>query len=244
MATDVGRPAFYALAPGGWRDYVTLLHPPYTAWHLSYVAIGAALTPAFTWGRFLPTLAAFFLAVGVGAHALDELKGRPLRTRIPGRVLAFLAIVSIGGAVAIGVVGALTATPWLWLFVAAGGFIVVSYCLELFSGRFHGDFWFALSWGAFPLMTAYFAAAETLSAVAAAGAAFAFLLSAVQRLLSTHVRDVRRRVTSVEGRVDRTDGTSEPVTAEFLLRGNEAALRGLAGATVVLAAALVIMRVT
>ena len=37
------RPAFYALAPGGWRDYVTLLHPPYTLWHLSYVAIGAAL---------------------------------------------------------------------------------------------------------------------------------------------------------------------------------------------------------
>ena len=39
------RPAFYALQPGGWRDYVTLLHPPYTAWHLSYVAIGAATAP-------------------------------------------------------------------------------------------------------------------------------------------------------------------------------------------------------
>ena len=27
--------------PGGWRDWWTLLHPPYTAWHLSYVVIGA-----------------------------------------------------------------------------------------------------------------------------------------------------------------------------------------------------------
>ena len=36
------RPAFYALAPGGWRDWWTLLHPPYTMWHLSYVALGAA----------------------------------------------------------------------------------------------------------------------------------------------------------------------------------------------------------
>ena len=39
------RPAFYALRPGGWRDLITLLHPPYTAWHLSYVAFGAAAAP-------------------------------------------------------------------------------------------------------------------------------------------------------------------------------------------------------
>jgi hypothetical protein len=69
------RPAFYALAPGGWRDYVTLLHPPYTLWHLSYVAIGAALAPHVEVERLVATLVAFFLAVGIGAHALDELNG-------------------------------------------------------------------------------------------------------------------------------------------------------------------------
>jgi hypothetical protein len=244
VATEAGRPAFYALAPGGWRDYVTLLHVPYTAWHLSYVAIGAALTPEFAWDRFLPTLAAFFLAVGIGAHALDELNGRPLATRIPDAVLAVLAGVSIAGAVAIGILGAVTVSPWIAVFAAAGGFIVVAYNLELLGGRFHGDSWFALAWGAFPLATAYFAAAETLDLVAAAGAVAAFLLSRAQRLLSTPVRDVRRRVAAVEGRVERTDGSAEPVTAELLLRGKEAALRALAGAAVTLAAALVIMRVT
>jgi hypothetical protein len=244
VATEAGRPAFYALAPGGWRDYVTLLHPPYTAWHLSYVAIGAALTPAFTWGRFLPTLAAFFLAVGIGAHALDELNGRPLETRIPDAVLVGLAGVSIAGAVAIGVIGAVIASPWIALFAAAGGFIVVAYNLELLGGRFHGDVWFALAWGAFPLATAYFAAAETLDLVAAAGALAAFLFSRAQRLLSTPVRDVRRRVAAVEGRVERLDGSVEPVTAELLLRGKERALRTLSGALVTLAAALVIMQVT
>jgi len=71
------RPAFYALSPGGWRDYVTLLHPPYTLWHLSYVAIGAGLAPHLEARRLLVALAAFFLAVGIGAHALDELKGLP-----------------------------------------------------------------------------------------------------------------------------------------------------------------------
>ncbi len=243
MRAEAGRPAFYALAPGGWRDYVTLLHPPYTAWHLSYVAVGATLSSAFAWDRFLPTLAAFFLAVGIGAHALDELNGRPLRTRIPGSVLVGLGAVSIAGAVAIGIVGALTVDPWIAAFVVAGGFIVVAYNLELLGGRFHGDAWFALTWGAFPLVTAYFAVAEKLDLVAAAGAVFAYLLSRAQRSLSTPVRDVRRRVSHVEGRIDRSDGTSEPVTAELLVGANEGALRTLAGATVTLAVALVLMRV-
>ena len=242
MRAEASRPAFYALAPGGWRDYVTLLHPPYTAWHLSYVAIGAALAPAFAWDRFLPALAAFFLAVGIGAHALDELSGRPLRTRIPAGVLVALAGVSIGGAVAIGIVGAVTVDPWIAAFVVAGGFIVVAYNLELLGGRFHGDAWFALAWGAFPLLTAYFAAAGGLDLVAAAGAVFAYLTSRAQRTLSTPVRDVRRRVARVEGRIERNDGTSEPITAELLVQTNETALRVLAGAVVALAAALVLMR--
>jgi hypothetical protein len=238
-----GKPAFYALAPGGWRDYVTLLHPPYTAWHLSYVAIGAALTSAFAWDRFLPTLAAFFLAVGVGAHALDELNGRPLRTRIPSSVLVALGVASIAGAVAIGIVGAVTVDPWIALFVVAGAFIVVAYNLELLGGRFHGDAWFGLAWGALPLVTAYFAAAGKLDLVVVAAAVFAYLSSRAQRALSTPVRDVRRRVVHVAGHIERTDGTSEPVTAELLVRANENALRALAGATVALAVALVLLRV-
>src|SRR5207302_2834838 len=81
VVTEDARPAFYALAPGAWRDYVTVLHPPYTLWHLSYVAIGAGLAPELDFRVLALTLAAFFLAVGIGAHALDELNGRPLRTR-------------------------------------------------------------------------------------------------------------------------------------------------------------------
>ena len=86
------RPAFYALRSGGFRDYVTLLHPPYTLWHLSYVVVGAGLAPHFHLDRLVWAVAAFFLAMGVAAHALDELKGRPLRTQIPTGVLAALAV--------------------------------------------------------------------------------------------------------------------------------------------------------
>jgi MFS family permease len=112
------RPAFYALSPGGWRDYVTLLHPPYTAWHLSYVAIGACLAPALDEGRLGAAAAAFFLGLGVSAHALDELKGRPLATRIPRRVLVALTVVPLAAAVAIGIAGAISFNLWLLLFVA------------------------------------------------------------------------------------------------------------------------------
>src|SRR5438874_5400326 len=104
---DRSRPAFYALAPGGWRDYWTLLHPPYTAWHLSYVAIGAAAAPVFDGGRLGATVLAFFLGVGLTAHALDELRGRPLQTAISSAVLKAIAWVGLAGAVAIGVVGAI-----------------------------------------------------------------------------------------------------------------------------------------
>ena len=76
---DGERPAFYALAPGGWRDWWTLLHPPYTAWHLSYVAFGAVTAVVFSGYHLFLALAGFFLGVGVTAHALDELTGPAAR---------------------------------------------------------------------------------------------------------------------------------------------------------------------
>jgi hypothetical protein len=214
------RPAFYALTAGGWRDYVTLLHPPYTLWHLSYVAIGAALAPHMRWGLLGWTVLAFFLAMGVGAHALDELNGRPLRTRIPSPVLVGLAAASIAGACAIGVVVAAGTTWWLLLFVALGAFVAVAYNLELFGGVFHSDLWFGAAWGAFPVLTAYFASAERVRAAALAAAAAALLASLAQRALSTEVRFVRRNA-------------GDPASvrpAELALQLLAAALPALAGA--------------
>ncbi len=238
----MSRPAFYALAPGAWRDYVTLLHLPYTAWHLSYVAIGAALAPEPAGRRLLVALAAFFLALGIGAHALDELNGRPLKTRISDRMLIALAAASIGGAVAIGVAAAVIWTLWLLAFVGAGGFLVLAYNLELFGGFFHTDLWFGIAWGAFPLLTGYFVVAEKTALVAVLGALFALLTSLAQRKLSTQVRMVRRRVDAVTGILSMADGTQEEITANTLIGSPEAALRLLAAAMVSLAATLLVLR--
>ena len=92
---ELDRPAFYALRSGGWRDLVTLLHPPYTAWLLSYVALGAAAAPHIYADRLAAALAAFFLAVGISAHAFDELHGRPLQTNLSRGTLVALATTSL-----------------------------------------------------------------------------------------------------------------------------------------------------
>jgi hypothetical protein len=222
VGTQEVRPAFYALRGGGWRDYVTLLHPPYTLWHLSYVAVGAALAPRFHLDRMLWALAAFFLALGVAAHALDELKGRPLRTQIPSAALVGIAVATLAGAVAIGI-GAADAWGWgLLAFVAIGAFLVPAYNLEL---ALHNDWGFALAWGAFPALTGYFVEAQTLRLEAFAVALYAFALSFAQRALSTPVRRARRELGTTSGTV--------PL---------ERALRALTWAAVALAVAAVAAR--
>jgi hypothetical protein len=201
VGTPELRPAWYALRRGGARDWVTLLHLPYTAWHLSYVAVGAALAATFHGDRLVAALAAFFLALGVAAHALDELNGRPLRTEIPNAALVAAAIVGLGGAVAIGIAAAVAWGLGLLVFVAAGGILVPAYNLEWFGGRLHNDWGFALAWGAFPALTGYFVEAQTLRFEAFAVAAYATALSFAQRTLSTTAREARRARGSLDGAV-------------------------------------------
>jgi ABC-type branched-subunit amino acid transport system permease subunit len=236
------RPAFYALAPGGWRDLATLLHPPYTAWHLSYVALGAAVAPAVHADRLVAALGAFFLGVGVCAHALDELHGHPLHTRLSDRALIALAVIGLAGAVAIGVAGVAIVSVSLVPFVAAGAFIVVAYNLELFGGRFHSDFWFALAWGAFPAFTSYWANALSLRFEGVAVAAGCFALSLAQRRLSTPVRELRRRTASVSGTHTLADGSTRELTAERLAAPLDGALSALSLALLLIAAAAVAAR--
>lgn len=232
------RPAFYALSAGAWRDYVTILHPPYTAWHLSYVVLGAAIAPVLHGDRLAATLLAFFLATGIGAHALDELHGRPLRTAIPDYVLRWGGLGSIAAACAIGVLGSIVVSPWLTVFIICGAFIAVAYNCELFGGRFHSDLWFALAWGAFPALTSYWINALTVSPEAVVVAVACAVLSLAQRALSSQVRMVRRRTAAVEGFIEMADGERRPLDRGALLAAPEAALRLLSIAVVLLALGL------
>jgi hypothetical protein len=237
------RPAFYAPHPGGWRDWWTILHPPYTAWHLSYIVLGACLAPRVDGGRLVCTLVAFFLAVGVAAHALDELHGHPLHTAIPDRVLIGLASIATATACALGLAGVRTVGPGLLVFIVVGPVLLVGYNLELFGGALHTDLGFALAWGAFPVVVGYFVQADRLDLTVGIGAVAAIGLSLAQRALSTPARTLRRRTQRVDGAITRTDGTVEALDAAVLLAPLERALATLSWAMVALAVAFAAARV-
>jgi hypothetical protein len=193
-------------------------------------------------GRLAATLGAFFLAVGLCAHALDELNGRPLGTRLSDRALSALAAVSLAGAIGLGVVGVVTVSWSIALFIAAGAFIVIAYNLELFGGRFHTDFWFAAAWGAFPALTSYWANALTIRVPGVLVALACFWLSVAQRGLSTPVRTLRRKTVSLSGVQTLDDGRVLELSRGELARPLDLALRAIAIALVLLATGLVILR--
>ena len=246
VSPTVVEPAFYTqpsfLIRPRLRDWWAILHPPYTLCHLSFVVIGACLIAPVNSFRLWMTLLAFFLAVGLGSHALDELHGRPLRTSIPQWQLRVAGYGGVGAAVSIGIVGAIETNAYLGIFIVLGIVFALSYNLELFHSRLHTGLSFALSWGAFPVLTAYFAQHATLNIAAFIAAAFGGLIATAQRQLSTPARNLRRRVTRVEGVEVLHDGTRVAITRESLLAPLESALKLLCWATVALAGALALTR--
>ena len=237
------RPTFYAL-PGAkwWQDYINLLHLPYTLWHMAYVVLGAAVAPTVHVDWLMGTLLAFFLAVGIASHALDELNDRPLGTKIPPFVLVSLAVVSLGGAVSLGILAGILENQWIFAFVAFGAFIAVFYNLGLWQNRFHSDLWFAFSWGAFPVLTSYWVHASRLDVAVVIVAVSCFFLTLAQRTLSTSARTIRRKSVSVEGYIDLVDGERIELDSERIIEVPERALASLVVAIVVLAAGLLTYR--
>lgn len=239
-------PAFYAqpsfLRRRRLREWWTVLHPPYTMLHLSLVTVGACLVGPVNAVRLVITVVAFFLAVGLGAHSLDELHGHPLKTSIPDRHLATASFIGIGGAVALGIVGMVLVSAYLACFIAVGVVIAVGYNLELFHGRLHNATVLVVGWGAFPVLTAYFAQHATLNLAALAAATFGAFVTRLQRLLSTPARDLRRRTVRVEGVLVRNDGTMRELDKRALLEPLEASLKTLCWSGVAIAVALLCVR--
>lgn len=239
--------AFYARRGGRLADWWTLLHPPYTAWHVSYAVIGAALAPRLSWAMLGATALAFLLAVGVCAHALDELHGRPLGTAISDGALRSISVVSLLGAVLIGALAVPDAGPLLVPAIAAGIVLVLGYNLELFGGRLHTDLGFAVAWGGFPLAVGFLAQRPPLLHLTTVAAGLAVIaavaLSVAQRRLSTPARLIRRRLAGITATAIRQDGTAFPVRQQELLAPLEGALRAMSLAVPLIAAALLFARV-
>lgn len=236
--TDQLPPAFYARPGGALRDLLAILHPPYTAWHLSYVAIGSALAPEIDWLHLSGTVAAFFLGLGVAAHAVDEWNGRPLGTRLPGRVLLALAVGGFGGALLLAGLGTLVISAWVLPWAVGGIALAAAYPLG-WPRLLHTDLGFAAAWGAFPILMGFWSQAESLSSAAVVAALAATTLSLGQRKLSTPARYVRRVVPSA--RVEFVG--EDPWGRERLLASWELPLKLLTGTVVLLAGSLLLRHV-
>jgi hypothetical protein len=219
-----------------------MLHPPYTAWHLAYVVLGACVAPHVDGTRLAATVLAFFFAVGVSAHALDELHGRPLRTAIPTPWLVGIGVGGLLIACGLGFVGVATVGPGLFVFIAIGPLLALGYNLELFDGWIHTDLGFAAAWGAFPVLVGYYVQAERVDVTAALGATAALSFSLAQRWLSTPARTLRRRAVHVDGSIEMNDGSSHALDHAALLAPLERALGAMSWAMVALALALLAAR--
>jgi hypothetical protein len=237
----VKRPAYYAPVGSRTGDLVAVLHPPYTAWHLSHVAIGAALAPEIDWRVLAATLLAFFLGTGIAAHALDERNGRPLHTTLSDRVLTLLVVAGFVGALAVAVIGAMELSPWVLAWAATGVVLASGYALER-PRALHTTLGFALAWGGFPVLVGYWAQAQTITIGAVAVAGAATLISMAQRTLSTPARYLRRNTESAEMVLFR-DNHEERWNDERILTTWERPLRLLAWAMVTLAVGMLVARV-
>lgn len=234
--------AFYARQGSSRADFWTLLHPPYTAWNISYVVVGSTLAPTVNWLVLTIILASFFCGTGIAAHALDELNGHPLKTGFSDKSLKLMSTFSLFVAFILSTLASLLTTPWLLVFYGAGAFLVLAYNLEWWHGLIHTDLGFALSWGAFPVIVGYWSQTGHFSLAALIAASAATLLSLVQRSLSTQARFVRRKTSSGSALFHTADNHDIKWDRQKILSTWEKPLRLLSWSVILLAISLLVTK--
>ena len=185
--------------PVRFRAAVGLLFLPYTGMVLAFTLIGSMLAETIHWDRVAAILAIYFLALGVGAHALDALGSRgakPWGAAFSKRQLWLLAAGSVGLAYAIGLYYIVRHAPWLSLIAIVEGFFLLAYNLEWFGGRFHTDAWFAVSWGGLPVLAGYVLQTNSLSLPVLLVATSMALLSLVEIKASRPYKALKRSAAS------------------------------------------------
>jgi len=160
-----------------------------------------------------------------------------IRTLTDARFKLLALVPTIAGAAVDGwLVGGLRLLP----FIAVGAVLAVAYNLEWFGGVVHNGVGLAVSWGAFPVLTSYYAQRWSISVAAVAVGLGAAGLAWAQRTLSTPARWLRRSVTEVNLTATDADGSPVVLRSADLLRPLEVALRTISWSLVVVAIGLVV----
>jgi len=195
---EAAKPAWYFVRSSSkLGDLLNLMHLPYTGMVLAFIVIGAAAAPRAYPDRLVATLVAYFLGLGVGAHALDQLEpnGSHYAQSLTRRDLVLLGAVGMTGAVAIGAYYAATVAPLLALLILAGVFFALAYTLPTLvaGGLFHNNSSFAFAWGYLPYLTSYYVNSQTITPAVLLGGVPLALAAFAEITLSRSVRRARRQ---------------------------------------------------
>jgi hypothetical protein len=220
-----------SFGPKRFRAAVGLLFLPYTGMVLSFTVIGSMLAPSIHWERVAAVVVIYFLALGIGAHALDALGSKvvkPWGEAFSTAQLWTAAIVSVALAYAIGLHYIIRHAPLLAVIAILEGFFLVAYNLEWFRGRFHTDGWFAFSWGFLPVLAGYVLQTNAISFAVVLAAASMAALSLVEIKASRPYKMLKRSA---------LDGADAALVVQL-----EAVLKAVSLGVIVLAVALMAWR--
>ncbi len=231
-------PAFYVSGGSVAGDIVALLHVPYTAWHLSYLVIGAAVAPTRHWPELAGALLAFIFGTAIAAHAFDEWNGRPLRTGFSSGALLAIGTMGVAASALIAVLGVILLSPWTAAWAVVGVTLMLGYTLG-WHRWLHTNLMFAVAWGGFPVLVGYWSQTQEVTLAPVVIAVAATLLSLAQRALSTPARHVRRRAPTAALILGGVDNEVNWSTAQVLATW-ETPLKLLSGAVVMLALGLLL----
>lgn len=190
-----GMPSAWYIVPGNFLPLrlFNSLHWPYLLWHLSYVALGAALAPHIRWDVLAWSIAAFFFGMGISSHMWDLRAADPLALGLPSHLLDLLGVLGLAAALSIGALNIAWGNVGWWLAVAMPIGIVMALGYGLEWPGLHGGTWqFPIFWAVFPFIVSYLAQTPTWTWLLFPMGIFAFLTAWAQRVLSTRARALRR----------------------------------------------------
>jgi hypothetical protein len=199
-----------------FRAAVGLLFLPYTGMVLSFTVIGSMLAETVHWDRVAAIVIIYFLALGIGAHALDALGSRavkPWGSVFTKRQLWAVAAGTVAVAYAIGLYYVVRYAPLLGVIAVLEGFFLLAYNLEWFRGRFHTNAWFAFSWGFLPVMAGYVIQTDSVSLAIVLVATAMAALSLVEINASRPYKALKR---SAEGQT--VGGRAQVAQLEVILK--------------------------
>jgi hypothetical protein len=181
--------------PLKFRAFIGMLFLPYTGMCISFTIIGSMLSESIAWDRVLSIFIIYFLALGVSAHAADNLgskKIKPWGNYFSTFELRLMVIGGLSVSYMLGIYYIITFAPLLLFIAIIEGFFLFAYNFELFNGLFHNNFWFAVSWGALPLLAGFVIQTNSISVLSLISSIMAFLVAYTEIRISRKYKELKR----------------------------------------------------